>query len=77
MTPMTVALGLKILDIILLGVSLAPAAKQSAQSLADFLRNLDGRDPTDDEWDKINAETSILLASIERRAEEALDPTAT
>jgi len=74
MDPIMIALVLKVVDIMLLGATLIPKAKLAAEKLADFLRGLDGRNPTEEEWAMINAETSALLSHLSARAEEAKDP---
>ncbi len=68
---MNAALALKVLDIILLGITLAPEAKRAAERLAETLRALGGGDPTPAQWAAIDAETTALMAGLKRRADEA------
>ncbi|MHA1563684.1 MAG: hypothetical protein ACTSX7_00105 [Alphaproteobacteria bacterium] len=70
---MNAAVALKLLDIVLLGVTLAPEAARAAERLADTLRRLDGEDPTPDQWDTLDTETDDLMADLRQRAEEARD----
>ena len=68
---MNAAIVLKLLDIMLLGMTLAPEAASAAQLLADKLRGFEGRDPTPEEWAVIDAETDALMAGLRTRADEA------
>ncbi len=70
---MNAAIALKLLDIVLLGATLAPEAARAAERLADTLRRLDGEDPTPDQWDMLDMETDTLLADLRQRAEDARD----
>ncbi len=65
------ALALKLLDIILLGVTMVPEARRAAEALAIRLRGLGGRDPSPEDWAEIDAETNTLLAELDDRAAEA------
>ncbi len=68
---MNVAIILKVLDIILLGMTLVPEAQAAGERLAEKLRGFGGKDPTPAQWDEINAETDGLLAGLRARAKAA------
>ena len=70
---MNAAIALKLLDVILMGVTLAPAAARAAERLADTLRQLDGENPMPDQWDTLDTETDTLMEDLRQRAEEARD----
>lgn len=68
---MNTSMALKVLDIVLLGITLAPEARHAAERLAETLRRLDGNDPTDAQWAAIDAETDALIAGLRHRTEAA------
>lgn len=68
---MSALLAIKIIDILLLGAIMAPQAMAAADALSQRLRALDGRDPTPEEWARIDAETNDLMATLAERAKDA------
>lgn len=70
---MSIALILKLVDGILLLATEIPALLAKANVLKGKLQVFadEGRDPTDAEWDVLNADTESLLSFMQQRADAA------
>ena len=65
---MNTVLIVKLIDLILLGVSVAPAVKAEMEALKARLAQMvaEGREPTAAEWDALNADIDSKIASLRR-----------
>jgi hypothetical protein len=67
MNPRTAQLILRLLDMIALGASLAPEIMARYRDTSAKVRTMveEGRDPTQDEWGELDAETEDLFRKIQ------------
>lgn len=68
---MSIALALQLVDGILLLATEIPALFARGTALKDELSKFVDRDPTDAEWDVINAQTADLVGFLQGRADLA------
>lgn len=67
MSPQTSLLILRLIDLIALGATLAPEITERYRDIAARVRVMveEDRDPTQDEWDELEAETDDLFRQIQ------------
>jgi len=73
MSPATVALILKAMDLVAMGVTMVPEMKARYDEVTAKLKEManEGRDPTDAEWKELNDKLDSALGSLKDRADEA------
>lgn len=66
---MNTALIIKLIDLILLGVTVAPRVAAEMEALKGRLAQMvaEGREPTADEWDELNADIDAKIAQLRSR----------